>query len=100
MFLPPDKYSLHFHLMRVKYITFCLKNIDLKVHPCPLDNGWALINGKCRPIRHSHPALSSIDTDIVDSSNSESECDAEDTGSELEDTDCNESSESDFSDDN
>ena len=47
---PPDKDSLHHHLMRVNYITYCQKNYELMAHPIPLGKGWALINGKCPQI--------------------------------------------------
>ena len=26
-------------------------------HPSPIDNGWEIINGKCRPVRYTVPPL-------------------------------------------
>ena len=26
-------------------------------HPSPIGNGWELVNGHCRPIRYTRPAL-------------------------------------------
>jgi len=26
-------------------------------HPSSIDHGWELVDGNCRPVRHTHPAL-------------------------------------------
>ena len=57
MYLPPDKDSLQHHLERTNYITYCQRNFQLTNHPSPLNHGWELLNGKCRPVRYKHPAL-------------------------------------------
>ena len=28
-----------------------------KAHPSPLGHGWELVGGRCRPVRHTPPAL-------------------------------------------
>lgn len=96
MYLPPDKDSLHHHFMRVNYITYCQKHFKLRDHPSPLGNGLALdINGKCRPVRYSCPALCPhLNIDI------ESEAEntlSENSESEYEKTEYEESSDSDLS---
>ena len=96
MYLPPDKDSLHHHLMRVNYIAYCQKHFELRTHPCPLGNGWTLINGKCRPVRYSRPALRPHEN--VDTESQTEETLFENAESEYEQTEYEESSESDLSD--
>lgn len=93
MFIPPDKDSLHHHFLRVNYITYCQKNFKLKDHPCPLGNGWALINGKCRPVRYTSPPLC-----LRANPNLVNVIETEDADSESDETVYDESSESDLSD--
>ena len=93
MYLPPDDDSMHHHLARVNYVTYCQKHYELRTHPCPLGNGWALINGKCRPVRHSRPALHSQENTDSDDSDSTGDTDSDTE----EDTEYEESSESDLS---
>ena len=57
MYLPPDKNSLRYHLEWNNYITYCQRNFQLTEHPSPLNHGWELLNGKCRPVRYRLPAL-------------------------------------------
>ena len=76
---------------RANYLAFCGKHFQLKDHPEPIGHGWDLINGKCRPIRYTSPALPldiSSDT-LIDDDESESESsgssdisDSESSGSE------------------
>ena len=30
---------------------------DVLEHPSPIGHGWELMNGKCRPVRHTQPPL-------------------------------------------
>ena len=82
--------------MRVNYITHCKKNYDLLAHPSLLGKGWALINGKCHPVRHSRPALSPREN--INSERETEETLSEISESEYEETEFEESSESDQSD--
>ena len=87
MYLPPDKDSLQHHLERTNYITYCQRNFQLTNHPSPLNHGWELLNGKCRPVRYKHPALPMlVQTEPILSDN-------EGTDSQEEETEYEESSE-------
>ena len=55
--LPPNDDSLGLHLERVNYITYCQLNYNLLEHPSPIGHGWEILNGKCRPVRHTLPPL-------------------------------------------
>ena len=55
--LPHDEDSLNQHLERTNFISYCQLHFDLVKHPSPIDHGWEIINGKCKPVRHSRPAL-------------------------------------------
>ncbi|KAG1668490.1 hypothetical protein GQR58_017854 [Nymphon striatum] len=92
MYLPPDDDSMHHHLVRVNYVTYCQKHYELRTHPCPFGNGWALINDKCRPVRHSRPVLHSQENTDSDDSDSTGDTDSDTE----EDTEYDESSESDL----
>ncbi|KAG1702406.1 DNA-directed RNA polymerase III subunit RPC4 [Nymphon striatum] len=92
MYLPPDDDSMHHHLVRVNYVTYCQNHYELRTHPCPFGNGWALINGKCRPVRHSRPVLHSQENTDSDDSDSTGDTDSDTE----EDTEYDESSESDL----
>ena len=59
--LPPDSDSLHHHLNRVNYLTYCLKHYKLREHPSPIGNGWILESGKCRAVRYSLGPLPDYD---------------------------------------
>ena len=82
--------------MQVNYIAYCQKHFELRTHPCPLGNGWTLINGKCRPVRYSHPALRPHEN--IDTESQIEETLSENAESEYEQTEYEESSESDLSD--
>ncbi|KAG1697231.1 hypothetical protein GQR58_006067 [Nymphon striatum] len=97
MYLPPDDDSMHHHLVRVNYVTYCQKHYEVRSHPCPLGNGWALINGKCRPVRHSRPVLHSQENTDSDDSDSTGDTDSDTDSDTEEDTEYDESSESDLS---
>ena len=70
--------------------------MNLWLIPGPLGKGWALINGKCRPVRHSRPALSSREN--IDSERETEETLSEISESENEETEFEEPSQSDQSD--
>ena len=55
--LVPDEDTLEHICIRANYLSYCQKQYQLKSHPSPIGNGWEIINGKCRPVRHSIPAL-------------------------------------------
>ena len=80
MRLPPDKDTLTHHFKRVNYLAYCQMNFILTEHPSPIGNGWQIVNGKCRPVRNTLPALPDqlnphyyTDEDSSDSSDNESE---------------------------
>ena len=55
---PPDKNSHDLKVARVNYQTYLLLNYD-KLGPfeSPLNHGWTLEDGSCKPIRYNQPAL-------------------------------------------
>ena len=55
--LPPDEDTLNQHVERANYITFCQLQYNLLEHPSPIGQGWEIMNGKCKPVRHTSPAL-------------------------------------------
>ena len=55
--LPPDEDSLRQHYLRANYLAYSVSHHSLKNHPSPLDHGWELVGGRCRPVRHTQPAL-------------------------------------------
>ena len=57
--LVPDNDTLTHICERANYLAFCGKHFQLRDHPEPIGYGWDLINGKCRPIRYTSPALPS-----------------------------------------
>lgn len=82
MRLPPDDDSLNHHVERVNFITYCQVHFDLVEHPSPIGHGWQVLNGKCRPVRHSLPPLpiqftprgNADDTSDESSSDNDSDC--------------------------
>ena len=46
--LPSDNDSLKHHIKRTNCFTYCQKHYNMQDHPSPIDNGWEIINGKCR----------------------------------------------------
>ncbi|MES9882370.1 MAG: hypothetical protein ABW185_15975 [Sedimenticola sp.] len=57
MRLPPDDDSLHQHIARANYLAYIQRHPDLRSHPSPIGHGWELVNGRCKPVRHTQPAL-------------------------------------------
>ena len=55
--LPPDEDSLRQHCLRANYLAYLIRHPSLKCHPSPLGHRWNLVDGHCRPVRHTRPAL-------------------------------------------
>ena len=55
--LHPDAYSLRQHCLRANYLAYLVHHPSMKHHPSPLGHGWELVDGRCRPVRHTRPAL-------------------------------------------
>eukprot|EP00745_Piridium_sociabile_P040935 TRINITY_DN7979_c0_g1_i3.p1 TRINITY_DN7979_c0_g1~~TRINITY_DN7979_c0_g1_i3.p1 ORF type:complete len:449 (-),score=103.89 TRINITY_DN7979_c0_g1_i3:362-1708(-) len=55
--LPPDGDSLRQHCLRANYLAYLVRHPSLEHHPSPLGHGWELVGGRCRPVRHTRPAL-------------------------------------------
>ena len=93
LLLPPDSDSLYHHLQRANYLTYCLKNFELREHPSPIMNGWKLENGKCRVVRYTRGPLPECDNYFRDTSSSDSdsetdtECESSTDSSSDSDTD-------------
>ena len=49
--LPPDDDSLEQHIKHANFLAYC--HPDLRRHPSPIGHGWELVNGYCRPVRHT-----------------------------------------------
>ena len=80
--LVPDDDTLRHICIRANYLSYCQKHFQLKDHPQPFGHGWELINGKCRPIRYTSPALPSDISSGSSCNSSESESsDTESSGS-------------------
>ena len=47
----PDEDTLNHICLCANYLAYFQKNFQLIRHPSPTGNGWAIINGKCRPVR-------------------------------------------------
>jgi len=91
--LPPDDDSLTCHMMRANYLSYIQHHYELKNHPSPLQQGWHLVDGKCRPIRYTKPALPLA---LVVASNTYSSYDSEsDSYNDSDSTDCFDSDSSD-----
>ena len=84
MRLLPDDDSLEQHIKRANFLAYIQHHPDLKRYPSPIGHGCELVNGCCRPVRHTKPALlillqvQSTQQDGYDSdseSESQSECD-------------------------
>ena len=63
--LPPDDDSLNLHVERTNYIAYCQLHYNLPEHPSPIGHGWELMNGKCRPVRHSPPLAPAAHTSCL-----------------------------------
>ena len=57
MRLPPDDDSLKQHIMRADFLAYIQRHPELKQHPSPIGHGWELVNGCCKPVRFTKPAL-------------------------------------------
>jgi hypothetical protein len=55
--LPSDADSLCQHCLRANYLAYLVRHPSLKQHPSPLGHGWEVVDGRCRPVRHTRPAL-------------------------------------------
>jgi len=87
--LPPDNDTLDQRLERTNYITYCQIHYNLLEHPSPIGHGWELMNGKCRPVRHTQPPLPHQLTprDCTDDSIDDSSSDGDSDISESTDND-------------
>ena len=90
MRLLPDDDSLEQHIRCANFLAYIQRHPDLRRHPSPIGHGWELVNGCCRPVRHTKPALPvslpvpSTTQDDYDSDDSDSDSDAaSDSDSEL-----------------
>lgn len=91
MRLPPDSNSLDFHVERTNYITYCQRHYNLLEHPSPIGHCWEIMNGKCRPVRHTLPPLPEQLTRWDSSDENADESSSDDEMSECgESTDSNE----------
>ena len=75
--LPPDADSLHQHCLRANYLAYLARHPTLRTHPSPIGHGWELVGGRCRPIRHTHPALPTHLPAPMPSGESESETESD-----------------------
>ena len=57
MRLLPDDDSLEQHIKRANFLAYIQCHPDLRRYPSPIGHGWELVNGCCRPVRHTKPAL-------------------------------------------
>ena len=55
--LPSYADSLHQHCLRANYVAYLMRHPSLKHHHSPLGHGKELVGGRCRPVRHTRPAL-------------------------------------------
>ena len=58
--LPPDADSLRQHCIRANYLAYVVHHPLMKRHPPPLGHGWELVDGRCRPVRYTRPALPTL----------------------------------------
>ena len=99
MHLLPDDDSLEHHIKRANFLAYIQRHPDLRRHPSPIGHGWELVNGCCRPVRHTKPALpisfpvpstqqDGYDSEANSDSESESDFDTEsESSNELESLD-------------
>ena len=57
MRLPPDDDCLKQHITRANFLAYIQRHPELRDHPSPVGYGWALVNGRCRPVRSTPQAL-------------------------------------------
>ena len=60
MRLLPDGGSLEQHIKHANFLAYIQHHPDLRRHPSPIGHGWELVNGYCRPVHHTKPALPSL----------------------------------------
>ena len=48
---------LHQPFIRANYLTYLVLHPLLKKHPSSIGHGWELVDGNCRPVRHTRPTL-------------------------------------------
>ena len=85
--LPPDNDSLKHHIKRTNFITYCQKHYNMQDHPSPINNGWEIINGKCRPVRYTVPPLPlQLNQGIQPDEDCESSDDGDDDSSDSDDS--------------
>ena len=57
MRLPPDDDCLKQHITRANFLAYIKHHPELRDHPSPVGYDWTLVNGRCRPVRHTQQAL-------------------------------------------
>ena len=57
MRLPPDDDSLKQHIKCANFLAYIQRHPHLRRHHSPIGHGWELVNGHCRPVCHTQPAL-------------------------------------------
>ena len=74
--------KLDLHVQRTNYLAYCQMNFNLVNHPSPIGNGWEILNGKCRPLRHTLPPLPQQLTQLGSSDESDDDSSTDDDQSE------------------
>ena len=64
LYLPPDDDNLKQHIMQANFLAYIQCHPELRGHPSPIGHGWELVNGCCRRVRHTQPALPTSLADI------------------------------------
>ena len=80
MCLFPDDDSLEQHIKRTNFLPYIQRHPDLRRHPSSIGHGWELVNGYCRPVCHTKPALPNllpVSLTQQDQYNSDSEANSE-----------------------
>jgi hypothetical protein len=93
--LPPDDDTLNQHVKRTNYITYCQLHYNLIEHPSPIGHGWEIMNGKCKPVRHTSPALPDRLKPRDSTGDSSNESSDDDSESSDDDSEVGESTDSD-----
>ena len=55
--LSPDADSLRQHCLGANYSSYLVPHTSLKHHPSPIGQGWELVGGRYRYVRHTRPVL-------------------------------------------
>jgi len=94
-------------IIRANYLAYVVRHPLMKRHPPPLGHGWELVDGRCRPVRYTRPALPTLLPTVGPVEESEEDkSDEEDDdvhrrrmdSSESEDSECDDETESSDSD--